>query len=534
MVDEAQPSQADRSAAVSKSKRYAVVVGVNDYSESGIVNLSFCAADAEAFYDALLTYCEYDPEHVVLFSDDIHEDAQEPLRSDILAAISDMCTRATEEDSILFFFAGHGTRDARDSYLLTQEFRTTVVAETSIPMNTINEHFHQSNARFKMRFFDACHAGRIGARGTPVSPDIKKHFLVEGEGWSTLSACKEDQFAHEDAELGHGIFSYCLVKGLSGDAATTEQEVTLHSLSMYTITKTSEITKERGLPQTPVSDSYHAGNLVLATVRSIPTAQIPPALVKVQETAIDQLRPTPEKVPQFVADIRSILQNEPGQQDYIAPSQEEKLALGDKLVQQIYHWCQEQEVQYREQLQGLVALTVKRQSIQACPLNLQLAEYIENSKIKQAVELMLTYKTETVQSKLWLVPVPTYNTREVLDGISERSGYYESSIMLTIKAQGQLLPVCAMVIAIIPATFGLYLLRYSCSTRLGQGQKEYWDPNTLSVRTLHALPFTDEGGMQTLKELQDLFPQLVSFFSESCTARRTYMQSIGVSGQSLL
>jgi len=536
MIDEAQPSQADRSVPVSKSRRYAVVVGVNDYSESGIVNLSFCAADAEAFYDALLTYCEYDPEHVILFSDGTHEDAQKPLRSNILAAISDMSTRATKEDSILFFFAGHGTRDPRDSYLLTQEFRTTVVAETSIPMNTINEHFHQSNARFKMRFFDACHAGRIGARGTPVGPDIKKHFLVEGEGWSTLSACKEDQFAHEDAELGHGIFSYCLVKGLSGDAATTEQEVTLHSLSMYTITKTSEITKERGLLQTPVSDSYHAGNLVLATVRSIPPTQIPSALVKVQETAIDQLRPTPEKVPQFVADICSILQNEPGQQDYIAPSQEEKFAFGDKLVQQIYHWCQEQESRYREQLQGLVTITVKRQSIQACPLNLQLAEYIENSKLKQAVELTLTYKTETVRpglgSPLWMIS--TYNTREVLDGISEKKGYYESSVLLTIKAQGQLLPVCAMVIAVIPTIFGIYLLWYACSTRLGSGQKEYWDPNTLSVRTLHALPFTDKGGMQILKELQDLYPQLVSFFSESCTARRTYMQSIGVSGQSLL
>jgi hypothetical protein len=96
------------------------------------------------------------------------------------------------------------------------------------------------------------------------------------------------------------------------------------------------------------------------------------------------------------------------------------------------------------------------------------------------------------------------------------------------------MPVCAMVIAIIPATFGLYLLRYSCSTLLDQVQKEYWDPATFSVRTLHALPFTNKEGEQTLEELQDLYPQLVSFFAESCSARRAYLQSIGVSGQSLL
>src|SRR2546421_1951730 len=116
MVVEVHPSQANGNSAVS-AKRYAVIVGVNDYTEAGIGSLSFCAADAETFYDALLTYCQYDPECVVLFSDGIHRDAQKPLRSNILAATADMSNHATEEDSILFFFAGHGTRDARDSYL---------------------------------------------------------------------------------------------------------------------------------------------------------------------------------------------------------------------------------------------------------------------------------------------------------------------------------------------------------------------------------------------------------------------------------
>jgi len=373
----------------------------------------------------------------------------------------------------------------------------------------------------------------MGVRAAPVGPDIQKHFLVEGEGWATLSACKVDQFAHEDPNLGHGIFSYCLIKGLSGDAATPEQQVTLNSLISYTITNTIEITKERGLQQTPVTGGYHAGNLVLATVCPTRPVDTPPALVKVQETAVEQLKPTPEKVPQFVADIRSILQNEPLQLDYVAPSQEEKLALGEKLVQKVYHWCQEQERLYHEQLQGLVTVIVKHQSIQACPLNLQLAEYIQESNISRAVGLRLTYRKESVPVKFWPV-VFDYETRQVLDGISERQGYYESAVLLTVRTKEPLMPVCAMVIAIIPTTFGLYLLRYSCSTVLDQGQKEYWDPTTFFVRTLHAVPFTDKEGVQTIDELQDLYPQLVSFFAESCSARRTYLQNIGISGQSLL
>ena len=59
-------------------------------------------------------------------------------------------------------------------------------------MQLINDHLRQSKARLTMRFFDACHSGRIGVRAAPVGPDIQKHFLVEAEGWATLSACKEN------------------------------------------------------------------------------------------------------------------------------------------------------------------------------------------------------------------------------------------------------------------------------------------------------------------------------------------------------
>lgn len=513
-----------------------MIVGVNDYTEAGIGPLLFCAADAEAFYDALITYCEYDPECVVLFSDGTHEKAKKPRRSDILADIFKMSSRAAEEDSILFFFAGHGTRDTKDSYLLTKEFRREIIADTSIPMDMINDYFRQSKAKFVMRFFDACHSGRIGARTVPIGPDIQKHFLVEGEGWATLSACKEDQYAHEDPHLGHGIFSYCLVKGLSGDAATDDQHVTFHSLTTYVIDKTIEITQDRGLQQTPVTDNLYAGNLVLATIHSNRPAPVPQALVKVQETTVDQLKPTPEKIPQLLGDIRAALESEPLQLDYVAPTHEEKLVLGDKLVQKVYQWFEEQERQYHEQLEDLATITVKHKSIKDCPLNLQLAEYIQSSKIKPAVGLSLTYRTERVPSNNVLLNLSlfSYNTRDVLDGIRERDGYYQSAVELRIWSQVPLMPVCAMVIAIIPTSFGLYLLRYACSTQIDQTQKEYWDSDTFTIRTLHALPFTDKDSVQIIEELQDLYPQLISFFAQSCSARRIYLQNIGISGQSLL
>jgi hypothetical protein len=140
---------------------------------------------------------------------------------------------------------------------------------------------------------------------------------------------------------------------------------------------------------------------------------IPEALVKVQETAIEQIRPTPEKIPKFVEDIRAVLQNQPAQMNNVSPSQDKKVALGGKLVQQVFLWCLEQDRTYRDQLQGLMGTRVKRQSIHACPLILPLAKYIQNSKIKDAVEWEMTYKTEYVKPRNFGVTILDYETRQV-------------------------------------------------------------------------------------------------------------------------
>jgi hypothetical protein len=138
-----------------------------------------------------------------------------------------------------------------------------------------------------------------------------------------------------------------------------------------------------------------------------------------------------------------------------------------------------------------------------------------------------------MQPKVWQLAFLA-DTHQVLAGISEQQGQYETAVMLTIRSKEPLMAACAMVIAIIPSAFGLYLLRYSCSTQLDHSQKEYWDSSTFTVRTLHAIPVADKEGVKTLEELQDLFPQLFSFFVESCSARKIYLRGIGVTGESLL
>jgi hypothetical protein len=152
--------------------------------------------------------------------------------------------------------------------------------------------------------------------------------------------------------------------------------VTLDSLRIYVVDQTSEITKQLGLIQTPVFDGVQAGSLVMASIPKTTQTQITTALEKVRDTDIDQIKPTLSKIPQIVADIRFILESEIVKPIYVAQTQEIKVAFGNKLVQRIFGWCQDQQNLYSEHLKDLATITVESNSIRPCPLNLQLAQYI--------------------------------------------------------------------------------------------------------------------------------------------------------------
>lgn len=518
--------------------RFAVIVGVNTYESSGAPNLTYCANDAEAFYDALVHYAQYVPGEVTLFSDGGHSEARQPRYTDILSSTKEICAKATEHDSILFFFAGHGTRDERDSYLLTREFRMNVLQESAISMQKINDYFRASQAKFRMRFFDACHSGRMGIRGLP-SPDVRSHFAVEAEGWATLAACGEDQLAHELPELGHGIFSYFLVKGLSGEASIDGPYVSLDNLKVYVMDKTIELTRKRGIEQTPVFSGEQAGSLVLAHLNAATVAGLPETLVHIKGFESDTLEPVPAQTPAYLEELGTLLGATHDARDYVARDQEQKMSVLSSLVQSIEAWAQAHVKAANAQHGDLAKFEISVGSTSDLPVNRKVAVYLYNSRVMTAVEL--EFKTE----------VRTRHKREpkrnlfssVLDApqyeevpyqvtvpveVREPDGYPASNVVIRFEPNGHLFPRCAMVIALIPSAFGAYWMCYFVTTNLGKGMEEKWDPATFSIRGLAAVPVVHKAPTTQLEqELNRAFAEFTSFVAESVRARQVLLANFG-------
>src|SRR5262249_6006509 len=83
-------------------------------------------------------------------------------------------------------------------------------------------------------------------------------LLGRSAGVHIMAASTRDQHASEVAELGHGVFSYALLKGLNGEAVlrTTEKRVTVLGLMSYIRDQLPDLGKKYGVEiQDPVSYS---------------------------------------------------------------------------------------------------------------------------------------------------------------------------------------------------------------------------------------------------------------------------------------
>jgi len=103
---------------------------------------------------------------------------------------------------------------------------------------------------------DACHSGGavddFAFRGSVKEKAIKQ--LSRSAGIVILASAGSEQVSTEFNQLGHGVFTYALLKGLDGEADNGDGKITVRELDAYLNDKVPELTeKYRGKKQYPNS-----------------------------------------------------------------------------------------------------------------------------------------------------------------------------------------------------------------------------------------------------------------------------------------
>jgi hypothetical protein len=260
---------------MTSGKRYAVVVGVNEYEDAQFSTLHFARNDAVRVAELLVRYGSFSKERVYLLANGEGKGGElglkplSPTRADLLQRLQYVAKTATQDDLILLFFAGHGAEVTQNPYLLTCDTRMDVLKHTGVSVTELNELLGGSQAGCVVRVFDACRTGYGEARALlgRMTEGLQAAMLKTGKGWASFSSCSAGEVASESGEYEQGVFSYYLCEGIEGKAANEQNgEVTFDRLVDYVKTSVGNWADEQSQRQTPHVQADMSGSLVVAMV----------------------------------------------------------------------------------------------------------------------------------------------------------------------------------------------------------------------------------------------------------------------------
>ncbi len=135
-------------------KYYALIMGVNEYSDPLINNLSSPVSDAEKLKKVLLKSYTFKPENVKLLKN--------PSRERIISELDEMNNKVTDKDNLLVYFAGHGYWEKNDKigYWLPSDSKQQNTANW-LRNTTLRDYLRTIDTKHTLLIADACFSGGI-------------------------------------------------------------------------------------------------------------------------------------------------------------------------------------------------------------------------------------------------------------------------------------------------------------------------------------------------------------------------------------
>ncbi len=250
------PTGIGRSNNQKKGKLWGIIVGVNQYNygqNEKLSNLNYCVNDALGLANALKQVATQKLETEAIFNDVeilVHSDIAPsryswssiiaPQKDNILASL-DRLSQARPEDSVLFYFGGHGyyDQDTGNTILCLSQTQKNNLSQTGLLITEVLNKIITSAAKQQFIFLDACHSGGIASQLIDAILRVTK----DNPRLYCITACDRHQKSLECAELGHGVFTYYLIEGLKGGLSNSVTKIKADELYKYVYYKTLEYIK---------------------------------------------------------------------------------------------------------------------------------------------------------------------------------------------------------------------------------------------------------------------------------------------------
>lgn len=213
-------------------KRVAIVIAVENYSDSRIKKVSYAEADARGFADALEVGAPIDK--VLLLS-------AKATKTSINSKIRLHVKALAGEDELFLFYAGHGFSKNGHNYITCHDTDLDDLADTSISLQSILDVCGKSACKRIGLFLDSCESGiadlpEIRGIYSEMSETELKDFFHSAEYRVCFASCKTSEYSYSSDKLKHGVWTYQVIEALQGNdplALEKGRYVTANSLQNY-------------------------------------------------------------------------------------------------------------------------------------------------------------------------------------------------------------------------------------------------------------------------------------------------------------
>ncbi len=254
-------------------QKWALVIGIGHFTDSGIPALHYTTADANAFAAELKDpgIGGFPSSNVYVLTDD------QATTKNIKEKLNLIARSAGANDLVVIYVATHGTSRATDTagganYFVTYDTEAynagnldeDALYATAYPMVELaNAVATRMKALRTAVFLDTCYsggatAGRAAQAGqqlanTAPSGQMLDH-MSEGTGRIVIAASRVDQESLESDSLRHGYFTYYLLQALKNGKGATPLSQVFASVEQ----QVSQTVAAKGMHQDPVMDRSSA------------------------------------------------------------------------------------------------------------------------------------------------------------------------------------------------------------------------------------------------------------------------------------
>ncbi len=223
--------------------RYALLVGISEYDNPS-ANLQYCDDDAEDLRNLLLGCGWQDANiHILLNS--------AATKAAIKEGIRWLGTVADADDIVLYYHSSHGTtsadtppldeaRDGLDEYLCTYDLSRGNICDDELSL-----WWRGIKTRKYVVLLDTCFSGghirSVGPAFAPQAfdlapegpPEVHLRDMDDLGGGVVITACRDDETSVEFASMENGLFTQCILDGITSSFADLNQNGFVSAEELY-------------------------------------------------------------------------------------------------------------------------------------------------------------------------------------------------------------------------------------------------------------------------------------------------------------